>query len=374
MKKEFCVKRAKYIYTKDELGYQEVLDDFENAEKITIVTFNISQTQTYLIDYLKKAPDNAEIKIITNIPGRWESYYESFRANAQKKIKVYMTKLKPEDIGGRVQVYFNFKNHGKIIMTNNVVYIGSSNYSEESASNIEFGFIIRDEEFIEYLVDEIISDVTDKSLQYYEYNYTPLLLEANMAVSALFNLKTELYYQIYKHYEDYGGSGYYYNTDEDLLSGETLQGLWKLMVEAEDILEDIYQALDKITYGDIEILENATEIMENSQDLCSKYEDLHMSDTIESLADFSMMDYSNEILEEEYSSEAYDENLDYYVELSMDAASEKLENLCLEAKDELDKLLDTIEEFIEQMNQIIILFEEQNICKVNPKVNNTGLN
>ena len=74
-----------------------------------------------------------------------------------------MTKLKPEDIGGKVSVFFNFDNHGKIIMTNNVAYIGSSNFSEESKKNIEFGFIARDVGFIRFLQD-ILTDIEKNSL------------------------------------------------------------------------------------------------------------------------------------------------------------------------------------------------------------------
>lgn len=41
LKKEYYLSDAKFIYSKDELGYQEVLNDFKNAEEIIIVTFNI---------------------------------------------------------------------------------------------------------------------------------------------------------------------------------------------------------------------------------------------------------------------------------------------------------------------------------------------
>ena len=38
VKKEFFTSGAKFVYSKDELGYQEVLDNFENAFEITIIT------------------------------------------------------------------------------------------------------------------------------------------------------------------------------------------------------------------------------------------------------------------------------------------------------------------------------------------------
>lgn len=42
LKKEYMLSEAKFIYSKNELGYQEVLDDFNNADEIIIVTYNIS--------------------------------------------------------------------------------------------------------------------------------------------------------------------------------------------------------------------------------------------------------------------------------------------------------------------------------------------
>lgn len=75
MKKEYYLSDAKFIYSKDELGYQEVLDDFKNAEEIIIVTFNISEKQSLLIQKLAETSSDTEISIFTNIPSRWDTYY-----------------------------------------------------------------------------------------------------------------------------------------------------------------------------------------------------------------------------------------------------------------------------------------------------------
>ncbi|MGO1369257.1 hypothetical protein [Senegalia sp. (in: firmicutes)] len=102
MKKEYIVPDAKFIYTKDELGYQEVLDDFKNAEEIIIVTYNISQKQSSLIKKLANTPQGAKISIFTNIPSRWDTYYyhdkDIYRNAAKKKINIYLNKLRPDSI------------------------------------------------------------------------------------------------------------------------------------------------------------------------------------------------------------------------------------------------------------------------------------
>lgn len=39
------INNAKFVMSKDELTYQEVLDDFATAKSIHILTFNISKKQ-----------------------------------------------------------------------------------------------------------------------------------------------------------------------------------------------------------------------------------------------------------------------------------------------------------------------------------------
>lgn len=64
VKKEFLTSNAKFVYSKNELGYQEVLDRFKDAKQITIITFNISEKQNTLVNALKKAGDSCIINVI----------------------------------------------------------------------------------------------------------------------------------------------------------------------------------------------------------------------------------------------------------------------------------------------------------------------
>lgn len=167
MKKEFLATSAKFVYSRNELGYQEVLDDFENASQITIVTYNISEKEHVLISALRKAGASCIVNLITNIPSRWEVYYgDTFRNKAKQKINLYLSKLSPDSFGINSKVFFDFSNHGKIIMTNRIVYVGSANYSEESSSNTEFGFISRDEGLIAYITSVVLSDLQTMAIPY----------------------------------------------------------------------------------------------------------------------------------------------------------------------------------------------------------------
>ena len=52
-------------------------------------------------------------------------------------------------------------------MTDNIVYVGSSNFSEESSDNFEAGFISRDKNFIEFLENDIFPWIIESSSEYH---------------------------------------------------------------------------------------------------------------------------------------------------------------------------------------------------------------
>lgn len=143
--------KGEFVYNENGLNYQEVLDDFAKASKIRIITYNISKKEKggELISLLKELPEETDVQIITNIPSRFDTYYgskagEAMRAAFKKNCDIYMKKLNPVNFTPTVITAFNFCNHAKIIGTENIVYIGSANYSDESKYNIETGILIRD--------------------------------------------------------------------------------------------------------------------------------------------------------------------------------------------------------------------------------------
>ena len=263
LKKEYMLSEAKFIYSKNELGYQEVLDDFNNADEIIIVTYNISEKQSILIQKLTDAPSETKISIFTNIPSRWDKYYgDAYKNAARKKINVYLIKLKPDSIGEKVSVFFNFENHGKIIMTNNVVYVGSSNYSEESKNNIKFGIISRDQDYVTFLKEEITKELEESSTPYFEYDYLPLLLEVKMHLSDLFALKNELFEQVYSYYDDLDGKGYFYNDTEGRLSQVSIKDIIAELGKCSGLFGTIYDVAYKLT-DDENTLDEINEYYEN---------------------------------------------------------------------------------------------------------------
>ena len=372
VKKEFITADAKFVYSKNELGYQEVLDNFEMASEITIITYSISEKKNALVSALKKAGEHCVVNIITNIPSRWETYYgDTFRDKARQKINLYLLKLKPESLGIKSTVFFDFSNHGKIIMTDCIVYIGSANYSEESANNTEFGFISRDKEFIDYINSEVLSDVQASAIPYYEYNYTALLVEASVALSAVYNIKNELYEEVYRLHDDVDGEWYYYVEHEATLTVSTLDKIAQIVNEACKVASDIYDAIDTITNGDEDETITANDVYEDLLDLCSRIEKVRSFDTLIELSEFDSEEYINHLLQEEYAMEAYEDNLENCIESASDEAMSVVWDLTQAAKEDIDELIEKVQNFCEIYSSFIENLRARKVKKISPEIDNT---
>lgn len=106
MEEYYPVKDAQFIYSKNEFGYQEVLDDMSNASEIIIVTYNVSK-DGMLIDCLKSVRDNCVVTIITNIPNRWKEYFNSqSKKRASNEINKYLDIFKREKFNNNFYVFF----------------------------------------------------------------------------------------------------------------------------------------------------------------------------------------------------------------------------------------------------------------------------
>lgn len=158
------------VLTKDESGYQEVIDALPGASWVEVVTFNISQKQDKLLSALRGL--DAPVRLIADIPGRLDEYWGTsqkakyIKEKAAADIELYMEKLAPEEFGPLASISFCFSNHAKIILTDSVGYVGSANYSEESAKNWEAGIIVRDLKALTR-ISKFMDEIEKDSIRYY---------------------------------------------------------------------------------------------------------------------------------------------------------------------------------------------------------------
>lgn len=375
MRKEFVTQDAKFVYSKDDLGYQEVLDDFKTTSTITIVTYNLSNdNDDLLISAVRAASEHCSINIITNIPSRWETYYTANARNrAKKQIGLYLSKLSSETFRKDSSIFFDFSNHGKIIMTDSVVYIGSANYSSGSASHTEFGFISRDPKFIQYITSEVIPSMKNSALPYYEYDYTALLIEANVALASIYNIENELHDTVYSWYSNTNGEGFYYNDSEASLTEEILDKVLRVIRNSCEVSRELYDALVVINRDDKYETETdwANDIYDELRSIYSKIEQLSCSDELYNLSKFKIAEYVNQKLQTEYEMIAYEENLDSCIESASGDAMNVVYNLTQAAKPNIDELLKKIERFRNGFSSFLKIFQMKETRKVNRRIDNT---
>lgn len=149
------VKDAELVYSKGQNGFADVVAGFKKAKWINIVTYDIYFNRNQLLSKLKQAPPNCRIRIVTNVPSK----------NGMKNdIQIYLKELKPELQNPNTSVFFNWKNHSKIIMTDSIAYVGSANFS--SSSFHEFGVLIKDKSSIDWL-NRAVLELCEESEGYY---------------------------------------------------------------------------------------------------------------------------------------------------------------------------------------------------------------
>lgn len=323
---------GEFVCSRESLNYQAVLDDFKNAKQIRILTYNISKKNysNLLIDALKKVPETVDVQIITNIPSRYPSYFSAYGGKkARETMEVYLDKLNPENFQSNPYVAFNFTNHAKIIGTENIVYIGSANYSDESKDNIESGTLIRDKNFIHKLYEEVFPVIVNESTPYFDDDFNILRLFV-VSMGNKF-------------------SAWCCKFDEGLVWENPDTKMYHIKNTLLFDLEDIEELS-----ADVEELIGLKSLIENTYTeddgeynaLIDKIEKKLDSISLEWMSNFAMPDsdfynviaYDEESKTYEYLQEypdAYDEKLDYYMEEAMSKAHDEYEDMKSEIEDDL---------------------------------------
>jgi hypothetical protein len=234
----------------EEFGYGAVLDDFPKALFINIITYNISPRENELMDLIRSLDSEKEVTIITNIPGRFPKYCGKGRERAATNIKNYLALLDPSKFRCKLSVFFNFKNHQKIIMTNNIAYIGSENFSTESKSNFECGVLFKNPEIISKLSNGFIPYIKSESIGYNNTEgFKIRMIYIKDKFESLYNLIHEgimAHYDTPVRYNELGEEIY----DEDLdtikieIYRDDLDDLGDRISEFENLIDDMRCDID----------------------------------------------------------------------------------------------------------------------------------
>ena len=372
---EITFEKGKFVYCTNGYNYQEVLDDFKQAKKVRIITYNISGNGNNdpLLEQVRKLGVDVDVQIITNIPSRFETYYSSatgkaMRSRAKHNIEVYLKKLNPESFTTAFSVSFNFFNHAKIIGTENIVYIGSANFSNESKQNIETGVIIKDPAFISRLYDEFFEHIKDSSTPYFDDDFNLLRLLTFNLIAKFTVHRAKLSDTLFQR----TAYGAYYlpdSPDSIYFSGEDLaelvfdlQNLQNLNAHAENTYSE-----DNNGYNDDidEIVARLSEIDVNWLIKVSSDDG-----ALFNLVNFNYEQTWNNCLQE-YSAEAYDEYLDEYVEKAQYDAMSIYDSKKQDFEDVSDFFIRGIDSIIEILKLVEELIDRYKDTRISADIDNT---
>lgn len=379
--KSILIDDTRAVFGKNEFGYQDVLDDFKNAKFIGVMTFNISpKRDSHLLKSLKEACMNgANATIITNIPKRFSSYFNyRYAVAAKDMIDLYKKQLNPRNYGMRLTPYFTFHNHAKVIMTDNIVYWGSSNFSDESCNNIECGTISTDRKLIKYLKDSLFSEIQRKSISYYKYNFAVAIVNLESLIPACKTARQSLFDAAFEPWADYDTNfeeKWIYRTTDSGVTVDFLQNFIKFFSKFEDALNVIDDIIDD--YWELDELPDQVETLKNLfEDYKYTFDDFY--DTISSLfedlkqmAQYKVSDEASWKITNDYGMEAYDENFDSYVEKAMSEAVEKYEDIIKKSEQTVRDALNNLDSMIQYFEQLNTNLYE--LLEVNSKIDNTGV-
>lgn len=129
--------------TYEEHGLQPLLDKLPTAKRVSLLTYSLDEdTSGDLWKALKEIPRESQLTIVTNIPGRFESYSASQQTRMRRRFEAYLSNLYPSNFPCASEVFVSFENHAKVLIVDRVAYIGSSNFTTASARNFEAGMIV----------------------------------------------------------------------------------------------------------------------------------------------------------------------------------------------------------------------------------------
>ncbi|HYE19738.1 MAG TPA: phospholipase D-like domain-containing protein [Tepidisphaeraceae bacterium] len=229
------------VLSKDEHGFQEVLDDLPNTGVFDVVTFNISSKESALLKTIKQLSPDVRVRVVTNIPNRYEQYYsDKAQEKARDQIRSYLKQLNPTQYVAEMSAFFSYDTHCKLFATENVAYMGSGNFSDESARNFECGVIIRDKAVIKELVDMVFAAVTESADQHKGNAIATTIIQLNAVGARLKSLLADYEDLFYSETDEYASPNFRYFEWQDPRATEAdLDALSNLLDELDNILADM---------------------------------------------------------------------------------------------------------------------------------------
>ncbi len=217
-----------------------------------------------------------------------------------------------------------------------------------------------------------------KSIPYYKYNFAIALANLDDLISVCQDARQELFEATHYLYNDYGSNFedvWYYDTSSSQLTVGFMENFVDLFSTYENALLAVRNVIDEFACEE-DIPQEITELEEILGEYNVIYEDFYtgineLFDDLKEVGSYDVVEKSNQLLSDEYSMEAYDEELEHYIQLCMQETSETYENLIRDAKPKVEDALNKLDEMVSIFKKIKAKLEEY--LQINPEINNTSI-
>ena len=177
------------VFSHEEPGYADVLETFGEATFVDVATYNLSADDEHMIQRLRDLGTDVQVRLVTNLPNRFDTYFGSApKRKFRTLFATYRSLLDPGKFISKGSSFFNIDNHSKIVLTDQLAYIGSANYSAESQGNYECGVLFSDPDIIASIREEIVDRLVEAAVP---NDMTPVA-EARVLVQSLRKRLTQL--------------------------------------------------------------------------------------------------------------------------------------------------------------------------------------
>lgn len=206
-----------------------------------------------------------DLKIIVALPGlkrKEEKGRIDFNAYTVESLKQEMDNLLEilaiDQFEKPPYIAVCFNNHAKIIGTENILYVGSANYSEQSYYNAEAGVLIRDKQAIQNIYSEFIDQLP--TVHYDGSDWSLLLLSIDNC-ACVFECYIDRLDDLKNHVQFYEDMLYFSDEFKDYLhivKDVKLEELRNKLKDIGDVGNNVYvgEFLDKMEEMTDNILEN----------------------------------------------------------------------------------------------------------------------
>lgn len=149
---------AKLVFGRDQPQFEDIIETIGRTTRLAVASYSVP---TFFSDKkVKSMPEGAVVEIVTALPAM---------CDAEKWWKSLATQLASIDnrilfrFDGVVSIFFNHKNHSKLVITDEAAYIGSANFTYGSTHNYEAGVCLFGRDIASRIYQEFFTPLANES-------------------------------------------------------------------------------------------------------------------------------------------------------------------------------------------------------------------